>query len=566
MALTMARPVKHPRTGVYWFRKAVPLKLRELVGKREVSRTLQTKDPEEARIRHHKVAAEVQAEWDALIAGREALADERDPLSPKELHGLAGEFYRWLLAKHDNDPGSAEKWREEAAADLRYIRPSSRFRPPSPGFRYRDQVKAFLHDKRLVFDDSDLWNLVIVAATAGVQAKETLARNAQGDYSPDPRAARFPRWEEVEPKLTASSRRLTLKKHWDAYVKERALAPSSVKRWRSLIQGLCDFAKTDNLAAINRQTVLDWKDALLKQGLKPQTIREANLAAVRSFFTWAVDNDKVAVNPAADIKLKVPKKSETKGRPFNDAEANLILSESLRPITGRTTDEFAAAIRWVPWLCAYTGARVNEMTQLRGCDVFRFGVDDENYGILITPAAGAVKGDRMRQVPLHPHLIEMGFIKYVEKRGKGPLFYDPTRKRRGEPKRDTRENPQYAKVGNKLGEWVRDIGVTDETVQPNHGWRHTFNRLARTFRMDPEVRDAIEGHAPRTEGEQYGGDVPLDVKWTELQRLPRFNVEAPTGPAPKRRSHAKKEIAEGEAPRKPGRPPSAKAQKEPDVA
>ena len=43
MALTMARPVKHPRTGVYWFRKAVPLKLRELVGKREVSRTLQTK-------------------------------------------------------------------------------------------------------------------------------------------------------------------------------------------------------------------------------------------------------------------------------------------------------------------------------------------------------------------------------------------------------------------------------------------------------------------------------------------------------------------------------------------
>jgi hypothetical protein len=76
------------------------------------------------------------------------------------------------------------------------------------------------------------------------------------------------------------------------------------------------------------------------------------------------------------------------------------------------------------------------MTQLRGCDVFRFGVDDENYGILITPAAGAVKGDRMRQVPLHPHLIEMGFIKYVEKRGKGPLFYDPSRKRRGEPKRD----------------------------------------------------------------------------------------------------------------------------------
>ena len=76
MALTMARPVKHPRTGVYQFRKAVPLKLRELVGKTEVTRTLQTKDPEEARIRHRKVAAEVQEEWDALIAAREAQADD----------------------------------------------------------------------------------------------------------------------------------------------------------------------------------------------------------------------------------------------------------------------------------------------------------------------------------------------------------------------------------------------------------------------------------------------------------------------------------------------------------
>ncbi|MEY9463866.1 site-specific integrase [Bradyrhizobium ottawaense] len=33
------------------------------------------------------------------------------------------------------------------------------------------------------------------------------------------------------------------------------------------------------------------------------------------------------------------------------------------------TEENAAARRWVPWLCAYTGARVNEITQLRACDV-----------------------------------------------------------------------------------------------------------------------------------------------------------------------------------------------------
>jgi hypothetical protein len=43
MVLSMSRPWKHPRTGVYYFRKVVPEAMRELVGKVEVRRTLGTK-------------------------------------------------------------------------------------------------------------------------------------------------------------------------------------------------------------------------------------------------------------------------------------------------------------------------------------------------------------------------------------------------------------------------------------------------------------------------------------------------------------------------------------------
>ena len=59
MVLGMARPWKHPKTGVYWFRKVVPAKLRPLVGKTEVRRTLRTKDPREAARRFHEVASRV---------------------------------------------------------------------------------------------------------------------------------------------------------------------------------------------------------------------------------------------------------------------------------------------------------------------------------------------------------------------------------------------------------------------------------------------------------------------------------------------------------------------------
>lgn len=59
--LSMTRPHKHPKTGVYWFRKAAPKDLRAALGKREEVRTLRTKDPAKAREAHASVAAEVEA-------------------------------------------------------------------------------------------------------------------------------------------------------------------------------------------------------------------------------------------------------------------------------------------------------------------------------------------------------------------------------------------------------------------------------------------------------------------------------------------------------------------------
>ena len=72
MVLGMARPWKHPKTGVYWFRKVVPNKLRSIIGKTEERRTLRTKDPREAARRFHQVAARVADEWDALRQGEVA--------------------------------------------------------------------------------------------------------------------------------------------------------------------------------------------------------------------------------------------------------------------------------------------------------------------------------------------------------------------------------------------------------------------------------------------------------------------------------------------------------------
>ncbi len=168
----------------------------------------------------------------------------------------------------------------------------------------------------------------------------------------------------------------------------------------------------------------------------------------------------------------------------------------------------------MPWLCAYTGARVNEITQLRQMDI---QCVDGIWIINITPDAGSVKTYKARSVPLHPHLLEQGFQHLVGKGAQSPIFYDPARARGG-----SAANPQSKKVGERLAQWVRKLGVTDEAVAPNHGWRHLFTTRARTAGLDASALNAIQGHAHTSEGQKYGV-WSIETLDREMRKLPHFD-------------------------------------------
>ena len=98
MVLSTSRPFKHPDTHVYYFRKAVPADLRATIGKWEVRRSLKTKNQAEARERYAKVAAEIAAEWKRLRSLPEGL-------TKREALALAGRWYVWFTAQHEDEPG-----------------------------------------------------------------------------------------------------------------------------------------------------------------------------------------------------------------------------------------------------------------------------------------------------------------------------------------------------------------------------------------------------------------------------------------------------------------------------
>ena len=58
MTLMSARPWKHPKTGVYWYRRRIPADLIDIVGRGEEKFSLRTKDPAEAK-RLHAEASEL---------------------------------------------------------------------------------------------------------------------------------------------------------------------------------------------------------------------------------------------------------------------------------------------------------------------------------------------------------------------------------------------------------------------------------------------------------------------------------------------------------------------------
>lgn len=160
-------------------------------------------------------------------------------------------------------------------------------------------------------------------------------------------------------------------------------------------------------------------------------------------------------------------------------------------------------------LCAYSGARIAELTGLHAKHVINEqGID----GINIEES----KNGMSRKVPLHPHLIEQGFLEFVREHGPGPLFFSLSLSRLG-----ILRAPQTR--SEKLAEWVRKLGVDDKDVSPNHGWRHRFRTEALQINMRDRFIDYIQGHAPRTEGEKYG-HIPLDVTAPWIQMLPRYDV------------------------------------------
>lgn len=487
-----------------------------------------------ARAKHREWLSDIEARIANIRAERNG---EGRTLSPMQARALAGEWYLWWTTRHLAKPTDLKYWMDfyeqlcGCAYDGAVSVTGGLDEPPGwdaatvweQDYEAREDARAmaadwaetsqFLHAKHLTLDPAarDLF-LDYVCRDLFV-ALNLLIRRANGDYSEDTHPKEFPKLERAtDPSLTPWA----LFERWVAEVKP---AISTVDRWRGVFLKLKEDFPTHSAATLTTEEIREWLRGLITPKRTAVTVRDTWKVAGRTVFAWGVEQQLVSRNPFADVRITVPRKNivrETKS--FTPEEITTILKAASAVSQPQTKS--AAARRWTPWLCAYTGARVGEITQLRGIDVV---TQDGIAAIKITPDAGTQKTRKPRTVPLHEHLIAQGFLTFAKSIGRGPLFYNPPKGKPDAPDATNPRKPRYVKAREHLAAWVRALGISDPDVKPNHGWRHTFKQIGHRNDISERLLDAIVGHSPLNVGRGYGTPTLNDMA-AALKKFPRYEI------------------------------------------
>ncbi|MCV2357645.1 site-specific integrase [Paucibacter sp. TC2R-5] len=240
-------------------------------------------------------------------------------------------------------------------------------------------------------------------------------------------------------------------------------------------------------------------------------------------FTWAVTQTYLTANPATKLGTEVfesmggkrTKASDDRDQLSPDDLALIFSTEWFVRGTGTKTKQglfysYRPHYYWLPLLGLLAGGRLNELAQLylsdircseSGVNYLDFNLDGEDKVNADTEGTDTQDGDGLdkslktinaiRQVPIHPKLIELGFIDYVVAlRGAGytrlfpELGYDKTKG-----------------YGKYAGSWFNERFLgTQLKIERNgrktfHSFRHNFSTALGDSEIPAIIKSQLMGHS-----------------------------------------------------------------------
>jgi integrase len=432
------------RGATYSIRRKVPADLVDHLKRREIVRSLGTKDPAEARRRVREASVQIDREFDEARAAMNGTTSARPPFQFK-----ASIAYDEMMATGGQDELDRLNLEDENRAE--------RF-----------------------FD------------TYGVERADMLtAVKAVGTIPTTPRPT-----APVPQPATQTPTALSLAALVERWATERKPTGGAVEQMNLVATRFYEHVGRIPIATITRHHAVTLKDKLLASGLAASSVNRY----MGLFFTlmkYAHDNSLIP-NQLARVPVVV-KRTEKARISFSAAAVSAIFTSPVYTDPGYRPNRGAGeAAYWVPLLGLFTGGRLEELCQLATDDVY---IEDEHWCVRFV--VNTERGQRVknagsvRRIPLHPELIRLGFVRYVESRRGESRLFDLPRNRHG------RVGPGWSKW---FGEYLRNVCKVSDTRMTFHSFRHGWKDAARAAGVARDVMDAYQGHSDGSASSGYGSE------------------------------------------------------------
>ncbi len=556
------------RGEVWHYHRRVPTQLVPIVGRQFVKKSLGVTDLKSAQRLRNALTIKVDAEFEAAERAATNAGTEDTPTAPISLGALT-EYLRQhvtglderAIARLTTDPPEDEGQRSEMRMEAEIALQTLKTRGDPNGEAWIDSTEnklvaaygARLEDKEIVTKFAE----VVRRGLIELQNRKL----DRLDYRHD-RSFHDPLFDPLRaPAVTFGALADTFWAERSEEYRENGVSAKRADKVKAELSLLCEAIGAETpLSAISDDTVQAVRSllsrlpanrkkvypklSLSKAIEKAQTdgrppldpVTQAQyLRALRDVLAVGLRKGLIRHNPAADVKpIKKSKLSAAEKRlPWTDDQIIGFFTgkfyQRFRPQASQPYTNRDRGWRfWVPLLMLLTGARPNEICQLLTADLKRtksgtwyldlIECEDDDSKSIKTESS-------RRRVPLHPELIKISFLSFVEERrkkhGRNELRLFP------EIKPDKYGN-MAAYPTRRFREHFIPAEITLGKRQVFYSLRHNVRDALRRAKAPPETLLAVTGWSPsgKAVSDDYGdpGNPDLHIEWVERIAYPGLDL------------------------------------------
>jgi integrase len=350
---------------------------------------------------------------------------------------------------------------------------------------FESEIKEYAKSRGIPLD-SDLYNSVRGALLKGRQSA----------------------FDEAQARLTTTTAipetTETINQAAEAWFTEKQRNPvrqQTLEGHKLYVRAAIDFFRDVPLPNITRDKASDFRDKI-SIGRSNRTVNKY-VTTLASVFNYARKRGRfTGENPFEGLRRKAGDKSYS---PFTVPELQTLF-DSLKFETSPKKHSPETALPWVSLIAAFTGMRLEEITQLKAADIH----DEQANGATVTVidihkgTGYNLKTDKStpRLVPVHSQLVRGGLLDYVTALPEGSMLFPGL----------TRRKSKGNKIGPRVGEIFRKRLQRLDLKREGlcfHSFRHSVGDVLRKAGIPEDDRAALLGHKEKhITSRIYGHDGP----------------------------------------------------------